>query len=154
MAEALGVVASIVALIRITDRVVGLCRFYIDSLDNKPLAIRAILLEISTLNSIFKNLEFLITHDRMPQRKFAALPVRTVYSRPVVQHLGNDGLKRRKLKAALAWPFKERSARKILEDISQYKATTSLTMTIDSHQAVKDVKTKAREIYELLTDTE
>src|SRR5271165_5643338 len=63
MAEALAVGASVVAFIQLADRVIGLCKFYIETVRDAPHDLRAILIEISALKSMLENLEFLIRVD-------------------------------------------------------------------------------------------
>ena len=54
MAEAIAVVASSIAIIQITDRIISVCKTYIENIQDAPSDLRAILLEISTLKVIFQ----------------------------------------------------------------------------------------------------
>src|SRR5690242_20011340 len=58
-AETVAVVASIIAIIQISDRVISCCKFYIESTTDTPAALRVILVEISTLKSVLESLQFL-----------------------------------------------------------------------------------------------
>jgi hypothetical protein len=58
MAEALGIAASIIAVVQITDRVIHLCKFWLGSLKDAPADIRIILLEVSTLRTILDTIHF------------------------------------------------------------------------------------------------
>ena len=58
MAEA---AAPIIAIIMISDRVIGLCKYYIGGLKDAPADLRAILIETSTLKTILENVQFLTT---------------------------------------------------------------------------------------------
>lgn len=62
IAEAIAVVASIIAIIQISDRVISSCKFYIQAASDTPSELRAILVEISTLKSLLESLQFLETY--------------------------------------------------------------------------------------------
>jgi hypothetical protein len=59
MAEAVALGASIIAIYQIADRIIGLCKFYIETIHDAPSDIRKILVEMSALKAIFQDLEFL-----------------------------------------------------------------------------------------------
>src|SRR5690242_17830169 len=59
MAEVVAVAASVIAIIQITDRIVDVCKFYIEVTGDASSDLRVILLETSTLKTIFENLNFL-----------------------------------------------------------------------------------------------
>ncbi|KAF4419067.1 Vegetative incompatibility HET-E-1 [Fusarium acutatum] len=60
MAEALGVVASAIAVIQISKEVISACKFYIEALrSDAPTSLRTVLIEVSTLKSVLENLEFI-----------------------------------------------------------------------------------------------
>ena len=63
MAEVLAIGASVIAIVQITDRIVGLCKFYIEIVKDAPSDLRLILLEVSALKTIFENLNFITAHD-------------------------------------------------------------------------------------------
>ena len=151
MAEAVG---SIIAIIQITDRVIGLCKFYIESLRDVPSSLRAMLLEISSLRTICENLDFLLTCESTPSSAVKMLfakdgPIEGCQNavsaleallpsdlmRPPVRPLS----KKRKMANALetlAWPLKESKAKKNLEEIARYKETLSLAITAESRYVV------------------
>ena len=150
MAEAIAVGASVIAIIQVADRIIGACKSYIRSVRDAPSDLRALLLEISALKTVFENLEFLESCDN--------------YCSPLLNNLcGKDGpiegclrsvnelsglfpsdtahtegqgqSKRRKIKStmvSLAWPLKETKAQKLLDDILRYKSTITLVLTTDS----------------------
>jgi len=60
MAEAIAIVASVIAVIQLSDRLVGVVKTFIESSKDAPKDFRVILNEISTLKTIFENLKFLI----------------------------------------------------------------------------------------------
>lgn len=59
MAEVIAVGASVIAVIQISERIIGLCKFYIETARDAPSDFRAILIELSMLKTIFENLNFL-----------------------------------------------------------------------------------------------
>ncbi|KAI4214314.1 MAG: hypothetical protein LQ351_003067 [Letrouitia transgressa] len=63
MAEILSIAASVIAILQIADRVTGVCKFYIENVKEGSSHLRAVLLEISTLRTIFKTLDYLIARD-------------------------------------------------------------------------------------------
>jgi len=58
--KVIAVRASVIAIIQIADRIVRLCKFYIEAVRDAPSNLRVILLETSTLKTIFENLQFLM----------------------------------------------------------------------------------------------
>jgi len=147
MAEAIALGASVIAFIQLADRVIDISKYYIEAIHDCPRDIRAILIEVSSLKAIFENLDFLLKLDATPE--------------PILlrQLSGDDGLiegcrkslsdleillpsgvrtargKRRKIIAAsqhLAWLLRETTARKLMGDISRYKANIALALTFDT----------------------
>ena len=84
MAEAIALGASVIAIIQLTELVVGSCKYYIGTVREAPSDLRVTLLEISALKSFLENLKFLTLGDnsspaivtnttwpkRSPQRMF------------------------------------------------------------------------------------
>jgi hypothetical protein len=149
MAEVVAVVAvvsSAIAIVQISDRIIGLCKFYIETAQDASSDLRTILIELSMLKTIFENLEFLTACGNGFSSTVGALlkeegPVEgcrrsiteleKLFPRECVQ----DGSKRQKVKstfAALAWPLKQNKARKLLDEIMRHKTTVTLALTTDS----------------------
>jgi hypothetical protein len=63
MAEAFAVVANVIAVIQITDRIVDLCESYIEYAKDVLRLLRVTLIEISMLKVIFENLKFFFDVD-------------------------------------------------------------------------------------------
>src|SRR6202012_2657723 len=59
VAEALGVVSSIISIVQVSQAIISLCQFYIDAIDGTPSDLRAILIEVSILEGIAKSLQYL-----------------------------------------------------------------------------------------------
>jgi hypothetical protein len=55
MAEAVALSAGIIAIFQIADRVIGLCKLYIETVRDAPSDLRTILLETSTMKTILDN---------------------------------------------------------------------------------------------------
>jgi hypothetical protein len=142
--------ASVIAFIQVADRVIDLCKFYLEAAHEAPSDLRAILIETSTLKTILENLQFLASCGHSP----TALHILAGERGPIEGCLGaiNDieallpsgyivpdgpdsSSKRRKAKTALAvlaWPFKEKKAKKLLEQLMQYKSTINLALCTES----------------------
>jgi len=54
---------TILAIIQIVDRIVGLCKHYIETVCDAPADFRSILVEISMLKAIFETIHFLMSTD-------------------------------------------------------------------------------------------
>ena len=150
MAEALAVGASVIAIIQIADRIIGLCKFYIETARDAPSDLRVILVETSALKTILENLNFLTScdgPDSSAARRTSGAdgPIegcfRTVaeleqlFPSDSIGTRGRQSSKKRKLNAvltALAWPLKENKARKLLDEMMRYKTTISLALTTTS----------------------
>ena len=150
MAEAVAVGASVIAIIQIAERIVGLCKFYIETARDAPSDLRMILIETSTLKTILENLNFLNACDgplsaAARQSSGANSPIegclRTIKELEKLfpadrdQTVGQERAKRRRLKSTwtvLAWPLKESKARKLLGKMTRYKSTLILSLTTTS----------------------
>ena len=150
MAEAIALGASIIAIIQITDRIVDLCKFYIETVQDAPSDLRVILMETSMLKTILENLKFLTTCNdglsTIPSTLSSAgdpiegclksvTELEKLFPSNYVQSAGQNGLKERKLRAtvaALAWPLKASKAKKLLDEIMRYKTTITLALTAES----------------------
>jgi hypothetical protein len=154
MAEAVGLGASIIAIYQIADRLIGLCKFYIETVYDAPSDLRKILIEMSALKTIFQDLEFLKRCDSKLSAvlgnmagsdgaigacRQAIADMEKLFPQDSVNiHRSADrASKRMKVAykatlAALAWPFKASKAMKLLQDISMHKTTITLALTTNS----------------------
>ena len=153
--EVIAVGASVIAIIQITDRIIGLCKFYIETARDAPSDLRVILLETSALKTIFENLQFLMACSSEVSATVRSLAghngplkgcsrsiseLEKLFPSDCVQGMGKSRGKRRKVKvtlAALAWPLKESKAKKLLDEIMRYKMTISLALTTESMLVIK-----------------
>ena len=150
MAEVIAVGASVIAIIQIADRIIGQCKFYIETARDAPSDLRLILIETSALKNILENLNFLTACDGPLSAATRSISgadgpiegcLRTVaeleklFPLDASRTTGQKSSKRRRLDAvltALAWPLKESKARKLLDEIMRYKATISLALTTNA----------------------
>ena len=150
MAEAVGLVASVVAIVQITDRIVDVCKFYLESVQGTPSDLRVLLIEISALRSVLDNVKFLASCPGEKPQALGSLsgpdgPVDGCHNsicqlegllpQELVGKSGTRPRKRPKIKftlAQLAWPLKERKARKILDEILLYKSTITVALTAEN----------------------
>ena len=149
MAEAIALGASIIAIIQIADRVIGLCKFYIESVHDAPSDLRTLLIETSAMRTILENVQFLVSCNNEPSTMLDGLsgadgPIEGCRSAiakmeglfPSGYAQGHKGSrsKRQKVKASLAtlaWPLKEGRAKKLVEEVIRYKSTINLALTTE-----------------------
>ncbi|KAH7207772.1 uncharacterized protein BKA55DRAFT_586490 [Fusarium redolens] len=137
MAEALGVVASAITVIQISQQVIKLCKFYTELLSSEaPSSLRAVLIEVSTVKSVLEGLEFLLICDtftpslqnRLPGSdgpvegcRAAMIAREKLFPKDSVQS-GQSTSKRQRVQATLAWPLKQGRVQELLQQISRHKA--------------------------------
>ena len=148
VAETLGVVGSIIAIVQISKTIISLCQFYIDAVDGASSDLRVILIEVSTLKGIAKSLQYLtrpnVANSALLNQlaavtgpiegcKKALNELETLFP-PAAVSMNGQRSKRRKLDAsvaALAWPLKRGKAKKLLQEIIQHKTTINLALTAE-----------------------
>jgi hypothetical protein len=147
MAEVIALGASIIAVIQISDRVIGLTKQYIETVQDAPRDLHAIRIETSTLKAVFESLNFFHDSENNLSNNLQALggqngPLegcrRSLFN--LERLLGPDvdttvQGKRRMIQAtltSLAWPLKESKARKLLDEVVRYKTTISLALSSES----------------------
>jgi hypothetical protein len=148
VAETLGVVGSIIAIVQISKTIISLCQFYIDAVEGASSELRVILIEVSTLRAIAKSLQYLtrpdIANSALLDQLVAvtgpiegckkALKELEALFPPTAPPGNGQRSKRRKLNAAvttLAWPLKSGKAKKLLQEIVQHKTTINLALTAE-----------------------
>ena len=148
MAEVVALAASIIAIIQAAERIEQVCRFFIESVNGYPSDLRIILIEASSLKTTFQNLEFIENHDAeastfLEKLKAPGGPIagclesiseleKLVPSATIPDPF--NPAKRRKTAASLtslAWPLKRDKAKKLLNDIAQYKSTISTSLSVE-----------------------
>lgn len=139
------------------DRIIGLCKTYIEAVRDAPSDLRAILIEISTIKSLMENLHFLsscdsgttaLTHltgdsGSIEGCKRAVSDIAALFPPDHTHGASGSSSKRRRVKPtleALAWPFKKTKAQKLLDEIGQHKTTISLALTTESRWIVREIQ--------------
>ena len=149
MAEAVALVGSVIAIIQITDRIIDVCKFYLESVQGTPSDLRIILIEISALKMVLENVKFLIVcpdneslvrdslsnGDRPIEQCLKSIGrLEGLFPQDTAERAGSKPKKRQKLNstlATLAWPLKAKKAKKLLDEISVFKSTITLALTAD-----------------------
>ncbi|KAK4158998.1 hypothetical protein QBC43DRAFT_193013, partial [Cladorrhinum sp. PSN259] len=172
MAEAFGLVASIIAVVQLTDRIATVCKFCIESLEDCPQDLRGILIEISSTRALFDNLDFLRQHDPHSTSFLEKLggangPVMECHA--AVKELENllpwdyfciareNRTKRQKadiMFKMLAWPLKQSRAKELLSRIVQHKTSINTAVSVEVLQTVRDIKLGVHQVQEALTDSQ
>ena len=150
MAEPVSIVASVIAIIQISDRVINICRHYISTMKDAPSDIQTIVSEIATLKIIFERLEDLVKPDGCGSSQLVDVltsddgPIKGCH-RSITQLealLSQDnsmaeGSKKRKLNlAALAWPLKQNKVNKLRADMARYRDIVALAINTESMYAL------------------
>lgn len=133
------VVAAGIALFQLLDRVIQISKHVIDALKDAPDDIQLIHFEILSLRFILAQLRDSRTLDTpvltgidgsLQRCKVAVEKLEALLDWDTI--LLSSGKKRKTSEitfAALAWPFKESKAKKLLAEISQEKATILLALS-------------------------
>jgi hypothetical protein len=149
--------ANVITFIQLTDRVIDICKFYIESIRDTPHDVKVILIEVCSLKSILENLKlFLLVDPTSVSEVLASLEatggtfdgcqealgkLEKLFPEELIQLFNNSGgsssVKTNvnhfsKLLSALQWPHKKKQADKLLAEIHGYKATISLALSTDS----------------------
>jgi hypothetical protein len=147
MAEAVGLAASIIAVVEICRHIVTLAKNYLNAVQDAPQALQAVLTETSALKNVFESLDCTDSSQSLPpyiqklggpngpiegcRRCGAELEKLIDAGVPVTAARG----KRRKVQetiTSLAWPLKESKARKLCDELLQYKNTIVLELSLES----------------------
>jgi hypothetical protein len=149
MAEAVALGASIIAIFQIADRIIGLCKLYIETVRDAPSDLRTVLIETSTMKTILENVQFLMSCNNRPSAmldvlsgadgpiegcRSAIAKMEELFPSGYAQGPRGNRSKRQKVKASLAtlaWPLKESRAKKLVEEVIRYKSTINLALTTE-----------------------
>lgn len=140
MSKPVGLSTSIVAVIQITERIITLTKHGIEAVRDAPRDLHLIRIEVSTLKAVF---ESLLLQDSEAAETDGALSTAVEGCKGSVLQLeelvgpkqtAGDGT-RQKLQETMskfAWTGKKVKAKKILDDIAQYKQTIMLCLSAQS----------------------
>jgi hypothetical protein len=147
MAEAIALGASIIAIIQISDRIISLTKHYIETVHDAPRDLHIIRIEASALKAVFESLE-LLRHSghvlcnlqTLSERdgpvegcRRSVSELQNLLEPPPQQTSNGKWQKVQTTLSNLAWPFKESKAKKLLDEISRYK--TTITLSLSTEQA-------------------
>jgi hypothetical protein len=143
-------IGTVLAIIGIADRVIGLSRHYIGTIRDAPSDLRSILLETSMLRAVLKHIDVLTKYDGDVSTTLSNLsqpdgPIQHcekiltdlvgLFPEEVISTGNGDRSwkeKRTSMMARLAWPLKEPKARKLLQELGRHKSAINLALTTDS----------------------
>lgn len=140
MAEPLGLVGSLIAIVQISSKVVAICYEYRRSVLNAPREISQILDEVASIRNIVERLVKIANDDEQAM----ALPSLSSMNQPdapLARCLAELTSLKSRLKLekglrakgrALIWPFKEVEVHKSLDNIRRIKGTLQLAISADS----------------------
>jgi hypothetical protein len=161
--DPLGAAANIIQIISAANKVISLCKRFLEVVRDAPGDLRLILIEVSTLRAVLDDLHFLVSCNHIP----STLDALTRHHGPlegcrkVIAELEDilppeamlaTESKRKAILTALSWLMKESRAKTLLDELAQYKSTISLALTTDSSLDIKDTKANTERIYAVLTD--
>ena len=145
MAEVVALAVSVITIVEIANRIAGACKSYIDSVQDYPKDLRLIYVETVSLKVILESLYFLNQNDPDDAATVEALrshngPIEGCKS--AMQEMSEllpcgssqrsrKRSRRQKLEISvttLAWPLKAEKARRLLNEITHYKATISMAL--------------------------
>ncbi|SPQ18400.1 6876165c-5d0b-49cc-8881-80a601c66a56 [Thermothielavioides terrestris] len=150
--------ANIVAIVQAANRVITLCKKFLEAVRDAPSDIRLVLVEISTLRAVLDNLHFLASESG---RSTAALDALARDHGPIegcrkaileLEHLlPSESIlstesKTKALLSAISWTLKDSKAKALLDELRGYKSTITLALTTDSVFDLKDIKASTDEI--------
>lgn len=179
MADPLSIIASSIAVIQAADAIISFCKGYVEAVQDAPSDVRRVLLEVTTLKSIFEQLKYFVEVANTDtsfmllsiidqdgpihgcQRCITAIQdeltsetTDTLKEEPPKKHkhrLGRNTLsdlagriwgkgkgtvkqqeEPRRGMSDLKWPLKKGKALKLLEKITEYKATITLAISTEN----------------------
>jgi hypothetical protein len=148
MAEAIALAAGIIAVIQISDRIIGLTKHYIETIRDAPRDLIAIRTEISMLKAVFENLKLMQDCEYASANNLQALSEKDGAVEGCKRSVADleklldtepqsaSGVKRRRIQvtlSSLAWQLKENKVKKLRNELSRYKM--AITLFLSSEQA-------------------
>ncbi|RYP10643.1 hypothetical protein DL764_000527 [Monosporascus ibericus] len=172
MAEALGVAASVIAVLQLSARIISACDFYLEARQDMPTIVRSIRIEVNSLRGILEDCDLGGNRSTSELAALPSLQRLAGLDSPIegcrhtldeLQQLVKcdaasiSGSRRKRLSAffwLLRWPLKEDKARKLLQDVAHYKATISVVQNSQTLVAFSRVEKKTAYIKDNLSDAE
>jgi septal ring factor EnvC (AmiA/AmiB activator) len=147
MAEAIGLAASVIAVLQISDQVIRVTRRYIAGVRSAKSDIQAFEKEVSSLKRVLKELEaFLKQTEKEPTRLSATRGCESSLDdchktmESIFQKLKTKAGKASKrerlsggiLRKELFWPFQKEEVESLITLLSRRRATIQFALTLDS----------------------
>ncbi|KAK0717694.1 hypothetical protein B0T26DRAFT_599226, partial [Lasiosphaeria miniovina] len=179
MAEVVGLVASVIAVVQLTAKVTYCCRFYIENVKDARKDLRRVLIETSSLHGVVDNLRFLLDSDPDFQsatelsalyaadgpvagcletlRRLEDLVPTPTDPRPAPPAPMTLKWRAEAISLRLAWPLKRNKVMALLDDLQRHKASVSLVIygaDEESRRDVKAIKGELVTVRQLLTANE
>jgi len=146
--DPISLTASVIAMIQLAEQIISVCTDYISSIKDAPRTLRTVAIEVGSIKCVLEVLQMSISAnsddysaimDKFRSSDNPLLACRRALESlekllPPTSCTNADG-KRTKCVPSLVtlqWPFKEKRVKETLEDIGRYKATISLTLTVES----------------------
>lgn len=141
--DPLSAAANIIQIINAANKVISLCKRFLEVVRDAPGDLRLILVEVSTLRAVLDDLHFLVSCNHAPStldtlaRHHGPLEGCRKVIGELEEMLPSEAMlatesKRKAILTALAWLMRESRARVLLDELAHYKSTISLALTTDS----------------------
>jgi hypothetical protein len=141
--DPLSAAANIIQIISAANKVISLCKRFLEVVRDAPSDLRLILVEVSTLRAVLDDLHFLVSCNHAPStldtlaRDHGPLDGCRKVITELEDMLPSEAMlatesKRKAILTALSWLMKESRAKALLEELAHYKSTISLALTTDS----------------------
>ena len=151
MAEALGLAASIITVLQLTNSVISVCHNYSAAAKGAPWELSQVRAELEGLRRVLQTLEPIAIQAECTNSSIGTkLPALSQLLGPTgllqdcykeIHHLDERlqlltlveriGPKRRAIVQALRWPLREAETKKALENIGRFKSTLAVAITVD-----------------------
>jgi hypothetical protein len=149
--DPLSITVSVIAILQLTGTIMSSCNAFISAVKDAPKDLRAIMIEIGSLQAIIRVLDLPTldpAHSRLLESlrghngpldgcKEALIVLSGLLKEPKTEQELDGTRPTKRLKTlpsmtTLAWPLKRNKAKSLLEEIAKYKLTISLALTADS----------------------
>ncbi|KAM3078060.1 hypothetical protein ACMFMG_002638 [Clarireedia jacksonii] len=171
MAE-IELIASIIAVVQISEGIASACKSYIDTFKDFPKDFRLIYIETGTLKVIFDGLRFLDVKDPVDSAileklrgtdgpvegcKNAMKQLEALLPALYQPNSTRNFTKRQKIQARfdrLAWPLKAARAEKLLNEIMRHKSTINISLQEQFLKEIRSMKSQMDDIQNRLNSME
>jgi hypothetical protein len=137
--------SGLLAIVQIADSLIGVCKVYIEAVEDAPRGLKLTLIEISTAKAMVESLQYLMDADEQTSATMQLLDLGLVEGcilalTELDQLIGGNvdkrsGSKRAKLGmtlARLAWPLNENKVRDLVGEIVRFKGAINFVLSSES----------------------